>query len=97
VAPLEMNAGTCWGKNTIDPRGRSVEKPREVTLTFNLFMLRTVCLFRWGTYFILFCFILFYFSNLSVLCFEWFAVYFIIYFISLFLFRIQILIPTLEN
>jgi hypothetical protein len=21
-----MNAGTCWGKNTIDPRGRSVEK-----------------------------------------------------------------------
>jgi hypothetical protein len=29
-----MNAGTCWGKNTIDPRGRSVEKPREVPLTF---------------------------------------------------------------
>jgi hypothetical protein len=33
-----MNAGTCWGKNTIgpkviDPGGRSVEKPREVTLT----------------------------------------------------------------
>jgi hypothetical protein len=26
VAPLEMNAGTCWGKNTIGPRGRSVEK-----------------------------------------------------------------------
>jgi hypothetical protein len=26
VAPLEMNAGTCWGKNTIDPGGRSVEK-----------------------------------------------------------------------
>jgi hypothetical protein len=23
---LEMNAGTCWGKNTIGPRGRSVEK-----------------------------------------------------------------------
>jgi len=21
-----MNAGTCWGKNTIGPRGRSVEK-----------------------------------------------------------------------
>jgi hypothetical protein len=21
-----MNAGTCWGKNTIDPGGRSVEK-----------------------------------------------------------------------
>jgi hypothetical protein len=36
VAPLEMNAGTCWGKNTIDPRGRGVEKPREATLTFNL-------------------------------------------------------------
>jgi hypothetical protein len=31
-----MNAGTCWGKNTIDPRGRGVEKPREATLTFNL-------------------------------------------------------------
>jgi hypothetical protein len=29
-----MNAGTCWGKNSIDPRGRSVEKPREATLTF---------------------------------------------------------------
>jgi hypothetical protein len=29
-----MNAGTCWGKNTIDPRGRGVEKPREATLTF---------------------------------------------------------------
>jgi hypothetical protein len=26
VAPLEMNAGTCWGKNKIGPRGRSVEK-----------------------------------------------------------------------
>jgi uncharacterized protein Usg len=36
MAPLEMNAGTCWGKNTIDPRGRSVEKPCEATLTFNL-------------------------------------------------------------
>jgi hypothetical protein len=32
-----MNAGTCWGKNTIDPRGRGVEKPHEATLTFNLF------------------------------------------------------------
>jgi hypothetical protein len=28
-----MNAGTCWGKNTIDLRGRGVEKPREATLT----------------------------------------------------------------
>jgi hypothetical protein len=28
-----MNAGTCWGKNTIGPSGRGVEKPREVTLT----------------------------------------------------------------
>jgi hypothetical protein len=26
VAPLEMNAGTCWGKNRIGPRARSVEK-----------------------------------------------------------------------
>jgi hypothetical protein len=36
VAPLEMNAGTCWGKNTIDPSGRGIEKPRKVTLTFTL-------------------------------------------------------------
>jgi ribosomal protein L17 len=28
-----MNAGTCWGKNTIDPSGRGIEKPREATLT----------------------------------------------------------------
>jgi hypothetical protein len=28
-----MNAGTCWGKNTIDPRGRGVERPRKATLT----------------------------------------------------------------
>jgi hypothetical protein len=28
-----MNAGTCWGKNTIDLRGRGVEKPRKATLT----------------------------------------------------------------
>jgi hypothetical protein len=34
MAPLEMNAETCWGKNTIEPRGRGIEKPREVTLTF---------------------------------------------------------------
>jgi hypothetical protein len=33
-----MNSGTCWGKNTIGPRGLSVEKPREATLTFNLFI-----------------------------------------------------------
>jgi hypothetical protein len=32
-----MNAGTCWGKNTIDPRGRGVEKPRKkAPLTFCL-------------------------------------------------------------
>jgi hypothetical protein len=30
-----MNAGTCWGKNTIDPSGRGIEKPRKATLTFN--------------------------------------------------------------
>jgi hypothetical protein len=29
-----MNAGTCCGKNKRDPRGRGIEKPREVTLTF---------------------------------------------------------------
>jgi hypothetical protein len=29
-----MNAGTCWGKNTIDPSGRRVEKLRKATLTF---------------------------------------------------------------
>jgi hypothetical protein len=33
VAPLETNAGTCWGKNTIDPSGRGIEKPRKATLT----------------------------------------------------------------
>jgi hypothetical protein len=31
-----MNAGTCWGKNTIDPRGRSVEKPRKSDFQFFL-------------------------------------------------------------
>jgi hypothetical protein len=36
VAPLEMNVGTYWGKNTIDPSGRGIEMPRKVTLTFNL-------------------------------------------------------------
>jgi hypothetical protein len=34
VAPLEMNVGTCWGKNTIDPSGRRVEKSHKATLTF---------------------------------------------------------------
>jgi hypothetical protein len=29
-----MNAGTCWGKNTIGPSVRSVERPRDVTLPF---------------------------------------------------------------
>jgi hypothetical protein len=28
-----MNAGTCWGKNTIDPSGQGIEKPRKATLT----------------------------------------------------------------
>jgi hypothetical protein len=32
MAPLEMNAVTCWGKNTIGPRGQFVfKKPREAT------------------------------------------------------------------
>jgi hypothetical protein len=32
-----MNAGTCWGKNTIDPSGRGVEKPHKNDFTvFNL-------------------------------------------------------------
>jgi hypothetical protein len=32
-------SGDVGGKNTIDPRGSGVEKPREVTLTFfNLFL-----------------------------------------------------------
>jgi hypothetical protein len=31
-----MNAGTFWGKNTIDPSGRCIEKPCKATLTFNL-------------------------------------------------------------
>jgi hypothetical protein len=35
VAPLEMNAGTCWGKNTIDPGGRSVEKAPGSNFNFN--------------------------------------------------------------
>jgi hypothetical protein len=32
-----MNAGTCWGKNTIDRSGRGIEKPRKpltLTLTY---------------------------------------------------------------
>jgi hypothetical protein len=32
-----MNAGTCWGKNTIDPRGRGIERPRKATLPFFTF------------------------------------------------------------
>jgi hypothetical protein len=32
-----MNAGTCWGKNTIGPSGWSVERPRDVTLPFTLY------------------------------------------------------------
>jgi hypothetical protein len=32
-----MNAGSCWGKNTIDQRGHGVEKPRKATLTFFFF------------------------------------------------------------
>jgi hypothetical protein len=36
VAPLEMNAGACWGKNTIALRGRGVERPRKVTLPLPL-------------------------------------------------------------
>jgi hypothetical protein len=31
-----MNAGTCWGKNKIDPSGRGIEKPRKTTLTLTL-------------------------------------------------------------
>jgi hypothetical protein len=34
MVPLEMNAGTCWGKNTIGPRGRSVEKALGSDFTF---------------------------------------------------------------
>jgi hypothetical protein len=30
-----MNAGTCWGKNTIDPWGRSVEKAPGSDFNFN--------------------------------------------------------------
>jgi hypothetical protein len=29
-----MNVGICWDKNTIDPSGRDIEKPRKATLTF---------------------------------------------------------------
>jgi hypothetical protein len=31
-----MNAGTCWGKNTIGMRGRGVERLRKATLTLRL-------------------------------------------------------------
>jgi hypothetical protein len=30
-----MNAGTCWGKNTIGPRGRFVEKAPGSDFNFN--------------------------------------------------------------
>jgi hypothetical protein len=30
-----MNAGTCWGNNTIDPEGRSVEKAQGSDFNFN--------------------------------------------------------------
>jgi hypothetical protein len=40
MAPLEMNAGTCWGKNTIGPRGRSVEKA--LGSDFNFFLSATM-------------------------------------------------------
>jgi hypothetical protein len=30
-----MNVGTCWGKNTIGPRGRSVEKAPGSNFNFN--------------------------------------------------------------
>jgi hypothetical protein len=33
-----MNAGTCWGKNTIDPRGRGVERPRKSDFTLQLLL-----------------------------------------------------------
>jgi hypothetical protein len=38
-----MNAGTCWGKNTIGPRGRSVEKAPGSDFTFFTFRPRN----RW--------------------------------------------------
>jgi hypothetical protein len=39
LAPLEMNAGTCWGKNTIGPRGRSVEKAPGSDFNFNFLLM----------------------------------------------------------
>jgi hypothetical protein len=36
-----MNAGTCWGKNMIDPRAHSVEKPRKSDFNFNLTNLKS--------------------------------------------------------
>jgi hypothetical protein len=38
-SPLEMNAGTCWGKNIIGPRGRSVEKAPGSDFTFTLLLM----------------------------------------------------------
>jgi hypothetical protein len=39
VAPLEINAGTCGGKNKIGPRGRSVEKTPGSDFTFKIIIL----------------------------------------------------------
>jgi hypothetical protein len=36
-----MNAGTRWGKNTIDPSGRGIEKARKETF-FNLLITLTM-------------------------------------------------------
>jgi hypothetical protein len=52
-----MNAGTCWGKNTIGPRGRSVEKAPGSDFTFLTFT-------KWG-YWIL---VVSLFSNLFWYC-----------------------------
>jgi hypothetical protein len=30
---MEMNAGTCWGKNTIDPSGLVIEKPASAVVS----------------------------------------------------------------
>jgi hypothetical protein len=45
-----MNAGTCWGKNTIDPRGRSVEKAPGSDFTFTLGLLYCFLLDTFLTY-----------------------------------------------
>jgi hypothetical protein len=44
-----MTAGNCWGKNTIDPSGRGIKKPRKATLTFFLQLLKSlVKIHRYG-------------------------------------------------